>query len=285
MSKHSEARKRRESEGGKKVVIVGTAISSRVGIPYDDPSFEIWGLSEQIDLPRVTRWFELHNLERKRHKNPPYVQDLAAFTGEVWLARPHELIPNAKIYPRERILNRFRDYFTNTVSWLLALAIDEGATEIMVAGIDMAQNTEYAHQRPSCEYFIGLAEGMGIKVTVPAESDLLKARIQYGFDDAGDRMAVKMAARVKELHQRRVALQHQVDKSKEKALMAAGAIHEIQRLSQCQEWNGHMDILAARLTELNNEAQSALAAEREHDRGLHVVMGAEEDVKWVMQGF
>ena len=44
-------------------------------------------------------------------------------------------------------------------------------------GVDMAQDTllaaEYSEQRPSCEYFIGLAEGAGIRVDIPGGSDLL----------------------------------------------------------------------------------------------------------------
>jgi len=55
--------------------------------------------------------------------------------------------------------------------------------EIIVYGVDMAVGTEYAHQRPSCEYFLGLAAGLGIKVTIPDEADPLKTRFMYGFEE------------------------------------------------------------------------------------------------------
>jgi hypothetical protein len=47
----------------------------------------------------------------------------------------------------------------------------------------MANDIEYQSQRPSCEYFIGLARGKGIEVYVPPESDLLKCMYLYGFED------------------------------------------------------------------------------------------------------
>ena len=66
---------------------------------------------------------------------------------------------------------------------MLALAIHEGFEEIHVYGVDMAVDTEYHHQRPSCEFFLGLAAGMGIKIFVPDTADLLKTRFLYGFDE------------------------------------------------------------------------------------------------------
>jgi hypothetical protein len=58
----------------------------------------------------------------------------------------------------------------------------EGFKEIHLYGVDMAVSTEYDEQRPSCEYFIGLARGRGIKVYIPEESHLLKVRYKYGYE-------------------------------------------------------------------------------------------------------
>ena len=58
----------------------------------------------------------------------------------------------------------------------------EGTPEVWFNGVDMAMETEYQHQRPCCEYLIGLARGTGIQVDVPETSSLLKSPWLYGYD-------------------------------------------------------------------------------------------------------
>jgi hypothetical protein len=45
----------------------------------------------------------------------------------------------------------------------------------------MIHDSEYGHQKPSCEYYLGIARGRGLKVILPPESDLLKATTRYGY--------------------------------------------------------------------------------------------------------
>ncbi len=96
-----------------------------------------------------------------------------------------EDIPPSVAYPKEELEKAFPDgqYQTSSISWMIALAMLEKFEEIHVYGVDMAQDTEWAEQRPACEYWIGLARGMGIKVYVPPTSDLLKAIGQYGWPE------------------------------------------------------------------------------------------------------
>ena len=42
---------------------------------------------------------------------------------------------------------------------------------------------EYFYQRAGCEYLIGLARGMGVKVVIPHESALCKASYVYGYSE------------------------------------------------------------------------------------------------------
>jgi hypothetical protein len=46
-----------------------------------------------------------------------------------------------------------------------------------------SHNSEYGPQRPSCEFFLGIAAGLGIRITIPPEADLLKTRFLYGFQE------------------------------------------------------------------------------------------------------
>ena len=99
------------------------------------------------------------------------------------MQRPNPLVPNAVQYPIQEVIQNMGNYFTNTISYELALAIVEGFKEIHIVGVDMAVDTEYFHQRPSCEYFLGVALGRGIKLWMPNNCDLLKTRFLYAFHE------------------------------------------------------------------------------------------------------
>jgi hypothetical protein len=63
---------------------------------------------------------------------------------------------------------------------MLAWAIWKGTYDtIGMWGVDMALDgvtgeSEYSHQRPSVEYWLGIAQGRGIKLVLPTESEILK---------------------------------------------------------------------------------------------------------------
>ena len=68
---------------------------------------------------------------------------------------------------------------------MIALAVYQGATEIHLYGIIMAKGKEYAHQKPSVEFWIGVAKGRGVKFRVHGYfSEILKTRnyLIYAFE-------------------------------------------------------------------------------------------------------
>jgi hypothetical protein len=119
---------------------------------------------------------------------------------------------------------QFGDYFTNSISYMLAMAIDEGYQVIHVYGVDMAQDTEYGTQRPSCEFFLGVAVGRGIQIYVPKTSDLLKVRWMYGYEDE---IQSSWDARVNEIYAgiqaRRKSAEQQQAQAREACLQYLGA--------------------------------------------------------------
>jgi hypothetical protein len=198
--------------------------------PFDDPEWEIWGINDlYYDLPPVpydrVRWFQIHDWTRplvpQRPKSvgdftegPPHPRDPnhalwlteTAKRCPVYLMRPAPEVPDAQILPREAIYAYFQDgrgtpikYYTNSVTWMLAVAIMElapvsndkralaGAT-IGVFGVDMmvsgGAGSEYGWQRPSCEWLLGWALAAGITVIVPDESELLKTAWDYGDEQS-----------------------------------------------------------------------------------------------------
>lgn len=182
----------------KKVAIIGCS-DSKSEAPWDDKDWEFWGVNNLFltlnDKP-WTRWFELHTFtcqnatfsrrwkyDFRGQKVNDYMTGLSKLKCPVYMQQKWDIIPNSKIYPIKEILETFGGYFTNTISYEIALAIYMGFEEIGIYGVDMAVDTEYHHQRPSCEYFIGLALGKGIKITIPEEADLIKTRFPYGFGE------------------------------------------------------------------------------------------------------
>ena len=183
----------------KKVAIVGFA-GTRDMAPYNDPEIEIWSVNNLYKfIPRTDRIFQLHRkdlLIGEHHgvtgrEHLEYLQNCGI---PIYMQEHYEDIPTSIKYPLEEMIEEFgmprlgdehtKDaYFTNTISFMIALAIHEGFDEIHIFGVDMAVAVEYREQRPSCEYYIGIAKGKGIKIVMPAECDLLKTRFIYGYED------------------------------------------------------------------------------------------------------
>ena len=232
-----------QQKSTRKIAIIGKAPSSYALAPYDDPSWEKWVIGDFGAAPvlptddgagKFAAWdrtFELHDLEdgfgrwcdiyknylRVDHGKPIYTQHL------------HPEVPNAILYPREAVKARFCPllhyedgthvhYYTNSVSWMIALAIHEGCGEIGLWGVDMAQHgvgllSEYAHQRPSCELWIGIAMGLGIPVTVASMCDLCKTPCDYGFSPGPHSIRLKHKARTSDVKLGKKKAMRQVDEA------------------------------------------------------------------------
>lgn len=188
----------------KKVAIVGCSDTKGLA-PYDDKSWEIWAMNNAFHTTRQDAWFEIHPIKcedgkffRRKLIKPgvfewspefrgqpmkDYMAYLAKLDCPVYMQQHWDAIPKSEPYPIDDIVRRFGNYFTNSVSYMIALAIVQGATDIGCYGVDMATGTEYGPQRPSCEWMLGIAAGLGVKLTIPAESDLLKTNFLYGFQE------------------------------------------------------------------------------------------------------
>jgi hypothetical protein len=216
--------------GKRKAAIIGFAPTSINLAPYannavDHPGtgYELVGLNELykvpgIDLSKFSMWFDIHDRRDGdfSHRDPENIALLASMQIPVWMQEHYDDIPNSKAYPLADVIRFFRTtYLTNSISLELGLLAMQGRDpitmevtdpdaaygEIHVYGVDMAQadpllgQGEYEAQRPSCEYFIGFLRGMGIKVYVPRESDLLLTPYIYGFEGDGQAIRAKMRAR------------------------------------------------------------------------------------------
>ncbi|MGQ0433116.1 MAG: hypothetical protein ACT452_12000 [Microthrixaceae bacterium] len=208
----------------KKVAIVGFTPSRELA-PWDDPTFEKWlcnNLWKFVPAGKWDRLYDLHDLDTIQ-SDKEHEAFLRTTTKPVYVWRPQADWGSALPFPKDEVVDAFGRYFTNSISWMIAQAIYEGATEIHVYGVDMAQGTEYAAQRPSCEYFLGYAAGRGIKVYVPPQSDLLKSAAMYGIED-DSAIRIKFDERAKELERKAAELHAQSQQVRDHQMQVAGAL-------------------------------------------------------------
>jgi len=203
MARKAPAQKKTTAEAQpkkkEKVCIVGCSNTKELTPFHLADEFEFWGVNNLfLTLPDKpwSRWWEIHLITYEdgkwlRRGSPEfrgqpveeYLKSLAKLPCPVYMQQANPLVPQAIQYPLAEVVAGFGNYFTNTISYQIALAIKEGFKEIRIYGVDMAVDTEYAWQRPSCEYFLGVAIGQGIKVWMPDACDLLKTRFLYGFQE------------------------------------------------------------------------------------------------------
>ena len=245
----------------KKFAICGFAASSRMLAPFEDPTYEIWGLNQLYrHIPRETRHFDIHR--NWREDNVPgtdHPQWLAQCGIPVYMAEREPGIPTAVRYPVEEIMRAVGgiDYFTSTVSFMVALAIWEidkqvegeiealavddridltrdvrkmrrwladryAEREIAIFGIDLIVGTEYDWQKACVEFYLGIANARGIVVRVPPFSALLKQQFRYGYQAEPEQGPLKLA----ELQKRATALQNERQQCIAKLQTLDGALQE-----------------------------------------------------------
>ena len=160
------------------VAVVGTAPNSRK-LANDLPDdVEIWALNDCYTfLKRWDRWFEIHNRAVWEADGEEHVEFLKTCSVPVYMLTEYPDIPNSVAYPYEEVKEKLSGYLASTVDYMLALAIAEDVDELHVIGVNMATETEFTHQRPSCEYWLGMAQGRGIIVHLPENSPMLRSSL------------------------------------------------------------------------------------------------------------
>lgn len=94
----------------------------------------------------------------------------------------YEEIPNSIAFPLEQYVNEFgAPYFTNTIAYMVAYALLQGAKKIDVYGINQASSSEYFYEKAGVEYVLGIAVGRGVEVTIHGDkSELLANKMRFG---------------------------------------------------------------------------------------------------------
>lgn len=154
-------------------------------------------------MPKVDRLFETHQNFRMYFGNKEdgdyHVAGLRMSKVPIYMLEPHPDIPASVRYPMEEVAKlvgkataKGTPYLESSIAYMLAQAILEmrpggiqnfNGDKIGIWGVDLHCESEYAYQRPNLEYLIALARGLGIKVFIPPQSQLLThARgVPYGY--------------------------------------------------------------------------------------------------------
>lgn len=166
----------------KKIAILGTT-PSRMQAPINDKEWQIWTIGPGGSTAhRWDRLFEVHSAWNESFDQ--YMKELRA------IKRPRQVItmaplpdcPANVVYPKQRIIEKFggrRMWYSSSISWCLALAIDERPTDIGLWGIDLESGEEYQSQFVGCAHFIDLARTHGINVHMPKDCGLLRDPTPY----------------------------------------------------------------------------------------------------------
>jgi len=167
------------------------AINNYIRDGKEEEGYELWSLPASVPEFNkiVDRCFELHHYSEFRRVGKPqgrsegaFIKDLKKITCPIYLQEAHPSFPTSVTYPIEDMLGKYRKYFDGTVAYMMALAIDmKDVTEISLYGIDL-EKEEYKNQKPAMEYWVGFAEGRGIKVHIPGGSALNQRDLLYCYD-------------------------------------------------------------------------------------------------------
>lgn len=242
MSSQLELRKQYFGTECEQLCLLGSAPSSLRLAPYGNMNWAMCGCSPGVYgvAPRAEAWVELHRYEPGQPWfSPEYCQFLANFPGPVWMSEVRPEIPNSIVLPLVDLVQKYSPYFfTSSLAYMMAMAIECGFKRIGLFGVDMAAASEYKDQRLGCQYFAIIAKAHGIEVGVPPESDLFRPSPLYGVSETSH-ARIKILSRRRELEARvNVALQTQQN-AKDETLYLRGALEDLEWAEM--DWFGNVD--------------------------------------------
>ena len=166
----------------KKILILGTC-PSRLQAPLGDISWDVWTIGP--GGKNSNRWNVLFEI----HGNGTWPEGFAEYLHELKQEKPPKRIyteesmpdwPANKVFPKDQLYAKYgRKWFTSSISYALALALEENVTDLGVFGIDLESGEEYKSQFDGARYFLDLARLAGVNIILPKGCGLLRDPIPY----------------------------------------------------------------------------------------------------------
>jgi hypothetical protein len=159
-----------------RLIIIGKAKGWEEA-PYD---CETWGATQLVIRRDVDMVVDMNDYTNDRWGEQETREMLVARERAKVLRIPYM---DLNAYPIQAVVRRFNTtFFTNTIDYMIALALLREFKIIELYGVNMAHDSEYAYQRPGIHYWLGRAEEAGTKVIVHEPSTILKTDLMYGYD-------------------------------------------------------------------------------------------------------
>ncbi len=152
------------------------------------------------------------------------------------------------VFPKQQIIDKYlrQVWFSSSISFLLGLALDEGATEIGLYGIDLESSEEYCDQWAGAAHMIDLAILSGVPVHMPAHCGLRADPAPY--PDRWETVpALHMQSKVKYLEPQ---LQARIAEREQLALDISKGAGAIEALNYVLQNVGESDVIKKNLTEI-----------------------------------
>jgi hypothetical protein len=162
----------------RKVAILGSAPGSLKWAPFADPSWEFWAHSSSVVLIphfRADRIFDTHPkhcfTEQRKCGMKDYFGYLKTCPTPIYMQQHFEDIPSSVRYPLEMVRQQWpRVPIGSQTAMMIALALLEGVTHLGFWGVDYASGWERDQQRINAERWVGIAEGLGVHIILPAST-------------------------------------------------------------------------------------------------------------------
>ena len=170
--------------------------------PWEDKNVAIWGENEShafAFFERADAWFQVHNSYKKKIAKRGVVGHYDWLQRNEWnipiyMPKLDKSIPQSTLYPLEEICDsllgklyrgdKHIKYFNSSFDYMMALAVYRKFHRIEIYGFDMAGDNEYSLQKPSAEFWLGIA-CQNAEVVLPDNCLLLKSEL-YGGNEQGE---------------------------------------------------------------------------------------------------
>jgi hypothetical protein len=152
------------------LVIVGMVDS----FPNPTDGMEVWCINNSYKKQEgCTR---VYHMDPIKDTNVSFINEVNELGCECILQEKHPLIPNSRAYPLKDVIERFSiEYFTSSSPYLIAQALMEGYGRIILWGMyKHSDSLEYMHHVPCINFWIGMAAGMGVHVSMQSDIAIAK---------------------------------------------------------------------------------------------------------------
>ena len=265
----------------KKIAIFGTTPTRMEGPHQDNTGWDRWTIGPGgIDAHGWERLYEIHKTHPPDFKE--YLDKLAAYEAprEIWTLKPFPHFKSNKLLPANELVNKYgRTWFSSSISWCMAHALEEGATDIGLFGIDLESGEEYISQFIGCRFFIDLARIGGVNIHLPPGCGLMREPTVYP-DRYEHHLALTLERKLKWLELQVGRVEGEYDNQRAEMYRAEGRLLAMRGMGAPAEQaveaekvliaaNQRVGQLAANLNHLKGEQSATVYYRRMYCMGIH----------------